>query len=148
MPLHMKGLLIGGLVPAILFGCAGLLQKVYGKTEGGNGPYLLFIGLGVLLCGGVVTILEGNRAVSLGSGMSATLIGVFWAAGMMFVLMGLFKFGVSLAQLAPLYNMNTLIVTMLALVVFAENRDVVVVKLLAGTLLIVLGGTLVARAGS
>lgn len=146
MPMHEKGLLIGGLLPAVLFGLAGLLQKIYGRTEGGPGPYLLFIGFGVLLCGGMLTLLDSNRAVSLGSGLSATFIGIFWALGMMFVLMGLFKFGAPLAQLAPLYNMNTLVVTILALVFFAENRDVGVARLLAGALLIVLGGSLVARA--
>jgi uncharacterized membrane protein len=146
MPLHMKGLLIGGLLPAVLFGLAGLLQKIYGRTEGGHGPYLLFIGLGVLLCGGLFWFQEGNRTVTITSGLAATFIGVFWALGMMLVLIGLSKYNAPLAQLAPLYNMNTLIVTLLALAFFAENRDVAVLKLLAGTLLIVLGGTLVARA--
>ena len=146
MPLHMKGLLIGGLVPAVLFGFAGLLQKVFGRTESGPGPYLLFIGLGVLLCGAMMTLLDGNHTVTMGSGLAATFIGIFWALGMMFVQIGLFKFGTPLAQLAPLYNMNTLIVTVLALVFFAENRDLGVTQLMAGAMFIVLGGTLVARA--
>lgn len=145
MPLHMKGLLIGGLVPAILFGVAGLLQKVYGRTEGGHGPYILFIGLGVLLCGGVYALLDGDRTVTPGSAAAATFIGVFWALGMVCVLLGLLKFGAPLAQLAPLYNLNTLIVTLLALVFFAESRDVAVTRLLLGTLLIVAGGIIVAR---
>lgn len=145
MPLHMKGLLIGGLLPAVLFGCAGLLQKIYGRTEGGNGPYVVFIGLGVLLCGGIYVLLDGDRTVTAGSAATATFIGVFWALGMVFVLMGLLKYGTPLAQLAPLYNMNTLIVTLLALAFFAESRDVAVGRLLLGTVLIVAGGVIVAR---
>jgi len=42
--------------------------------------------------------------------------------------------------------MNTLVVVVLALIVFAEHRDVTVSKLMAGSLLIVVGGTLVASA--
>ena len=46
----------------------------------------------------------------------------------------------TLSKLAPLYNMNTLVVVLLALVVYAEWRDVHLAKLLAGAALVVLGG--------
>lgn len=141
-----KGLLIGGLLPAVLFGGAGLLQKVYGRTEGGPGPYLLFIGLGVCLCGALLTGVEADRTVTFRSGLTAVGIGALWALGMMLIMYTLTHFGTPLSKLAPLYNMNTLIVTVLALVVFSEYRDVHTLRLLAGAGLIVLGGTLVSRA--
>jgi uncharacterized membrane protein len=146
MDLNFKGLLVGGLLPALLFGAAGLLQKVYGRTEAGNGPYLLLIGVGVLLCGGIYAAFSTDRTLTPVASLAAVMIGAFWALGMLCVLLGLLRYGAPLAQLAPLYNMNTLVVTLLALVIFAENRDVNVVRLLSGTMLIVVGGVLVARA--
>jgi uncharacterized membrane protein len=56
------------------------------------------------------------------------------------------RYGTPLAKLAPLYNMNTLVVVILALLFFAEARDVAVPKLITGAVMIVIGGMLVARA--
>jgi len=146
MQTTVKGLLIGGLLPALLFGFAGLLQKVYGRTDGGPGPYILFIGVGVCLCGAVLTVLEPDRTVTSGSGLTAMGIGLLWALGMVCVMYALTHFGTPLSKLAPLYNMNTLVVSVLALVVFAEYKDVQPVSLLSGALLIFLGAVLVSRA--
>ncbi len=146
MSLSLKGLLIGGIVPAVLFGIAGLLQKVYPRTAGGPGPYLLFIGVGVLICGLMLTGLEADRTVNLQAGLVAVGIGLLWALGMMLIMQAITHYGAPLSKLAPLYNMNTLLVSLLALVFFAENRDVNSLRLLAGALLIFLGGGLVSRA--
>jgi transporter family protein len=56
------------------------------------------------------------------------------------------KFETPIAKLTPLYNMNTLIVVLLALWIFAEWKEVKVLQLLIGAVLIVMGGVLVARA--
>ena len=146
MPMSFKGLLVGGIIPAFLFGAAGLLQKVYVRTEGGPGPYLLFIGIGVFLCGMMLTGLEADRTVTLRSGLVAVGIGLLWALGMMLIMQAITHMGAPLSKLAPLYNMNTLIVSLLALVFFAENRDVNSWRLLAGALLIFVGGGVVSRA--
>lgn len=73
-------------------------------------------------------------------------IGASWAAGMALVALALTRYGVPLSKLAPLYNMNTLVVVLLALIVFAEAREVAFPRLLLGTLLILAGGVVVARA--
>ncbi|MEZ4386907.1 MAG: hypothetical protein R3D98_04910 [Candidatus Krumholzibacteriia bacterium] len=143
----MKGLLVGGLLPALLFGVAGLLQKVASRAGIGSGPYLLCIGVGVLLVGGLVTLGGGPvREVSLRSVLASGAMGMAWALGTWGVILGIARYGVPLARLAPLYNMNTLVVVVLALAVFGEFRDLAVGKLLAGTALIMVGGVLVANA--
>ena len=51
-----------------------------------------------------------------------------------------------IAQLVPLYNMNTLVAVILALIVFSEWQELQLVKLLLGTVLIVAGAIFVANA--
>lgn len=57
----------------------------------------------------------------------------------------LLNFNVPISQLVPLYNMNTLVAVVLALIIFAEWRDLHAIKLLSGSALIVLGAILVAN---
>jgi drug/metabolite transporter (DMT)-like permease len=146
MPMAWKGLLVGGLLPALLFGATGILQKVYGRAGGGSAPYLLLVGAGVALAGALGAVLQHDRALPGRAAVAAVAIGLTWGLGMIAVMAGLQRFGTPLAKLAPLYNLNTLIVVLLALVVFAESRDVNVARLLSGTVFIIAGATLVVRA--
>jgi len=141
-----KGIILGGLLPALLFGVAGLLQKAATRTGVGLGPYMVMIGVGVLAVGGVVTASGSDRALTLRGALFSAGVGLSWALGMTGVAVALARFGTPLSRLAPLYNMNTLVVTLLALVIFAEHRELAVGRLLLGALMIVAGGTLVARA--
>jgi drug/metabolite transporter (DMT)-like permease len=146
VPTAWKGLLVGGLVPALLFGITGTLQKVYGRAGGGAGWYLPLVGLGVAATGLMAMPLLGERALTARAGAVALAIGASWGLGMIAVIVGLGRFGAPLSKLAPLYNLNTLVVVLLALVLFAESREVNAPRLLAGAALIVAGGALVARA--
>jgi len=146
MPTAWKGMLVGGMLPALLFGMAGILQKVYGRAGGGASPYLLLVGAGVVLSGVLGALVQHDRALPARAGLAAVAIGLAWGLGMIGVMSALQRFGTPLAKLAPLYNLNTLIVVLLALVVFAESRDVNVARLLGGTMLIIAGATLVVRA--
>ena len=150
--MDFKGILIGGLLPALAFGATGLLQKVAMRTGVGLGPYLLCIGVGVAAVGGAIAAVqhtahvEDGRTLSLNGALTSVAVGVSWAIGMALVALGIAHYGVPLAKLAPLYNLNTLIVAVLALVVFAEFREVATAKLLGGTALMLGGAWLVARA--
>lgn len=146
MPTAWKGLLVGGLLPALLFGITGFLQKVYGRAGGGAGWYLALVGLGVTATGLAAAPLLGDRALTARAGLTALGIGLSWGLGMIAVVLGLSRFGAPLSKLAPLYNLNTLIVVLLALAVFAESREVNVPRLLAGAAFIMAGAALVARA--
>lgn len=144
--MEFKGLLVGGVVPALAFGLAGLLQKAAARSDPGTGPYLVCVGGGVLLVGLAWSSFSPARSIGLPAGTMAVGIGASWAAGMALVALALTRYGVPLSKLAPLYNMNTLVVVLLALIVFAEAREVAFPRLLLGTLLILAGGVVVARA--
>ncbi len=145
--MEAKGLLVGGLLPALMYGLAGLLQKASTRTGAGLGPYLLCIGLGVLVIGGLLTLTADApaRMISVKGALLSGGVGLAWALGTGLVAVGLSHYAAPLAKIVPLYNLNTLIVVVLALIVFAESRDVAVTRLLLGSLLIVVGGSLVAN---
>jgi len=146
VPTAWKGLLVGGFLPALLFGITGVLQKAYGRAGGGSGWYLLLVGLGVSATGLVAVGFMADRALTARAGLVALGIGLSWGLGMIAVVLGLNRYDVPLSKLAPLYNLNTLVVVLLALALFAESRDVNVPRLLGGATLIMAGAALVARA--
>lgn len=140
------GLIVGGLIPALCYGAANVFQKVSTNAGIGTGIYLGIVGLTVTLVGCVFFVAVPDRTVNFRSAMSAGMMGVLWAAGAGLVAFALLRYQTPLGKLVPLYNMNTLIAVLLALWIFSEWRDVNILKLLAGSVLIAVGGALVARA--
>jgi drug/metabolite transporter (DMT)-like permease len=140
------GLLVGGILPAFLFGTVGVLQKSANKLGIGLGIYLVGIGLGVLITGATIYLLIPDRLFSIQSGGYAVLIGLIWSLGMCAVAVALNNYGSAIAKLAPLYNLNTLIAVILGLWLFAEWKEVNVWRLSLGAIFILLGGALVAKA--
>lgn len=140
------GILLGGILPAITYGLGGLLQKTC--SLGGITPsaYILLISGGVF-CGALLSLFWFPfQMPALKITLSAFFIGLSWVLGMIMVSVALSKYGASVSKLAPLYNMNTLIVVILGLIVFSEWKNVSPVQLIVGTLMILGGCVLVTRA--
>lgn len=140
------GLLVGGLLPALFFGYSNVAVKLATNAGMSVAYVLIFAGLGNLLIGGVLLFLMSDHTVSLRSGFWMFTGGTVWSLGMMCVTFGIVKYEMPVSQLAPLYNMNTLVAVVLALWIFAEWQSLRVPQLVIGSIFIVLGGTLVARA--
>ena len=141
------GIIIGGIMPAILFGLSGTFIK--SSTQAGIGIplYLVIVGLGSVVTGGLFYLFhEADSSISLKSGIYSALVGVTWAIGGSFIIIGLSKFQMPLSKLVPLYNMNTLIAVLLSLWLFAEWKTVSMPPLLLGSVFIVVGGILVSNA--
>lgn len=143
---QVLGILVGGLLPALLYGATGVFSKASTKEGIGIGIYLMIIGLSIVLTGGGFFLLQADKTVSVRSALYACGLGVTWALGTGLVAIGLTRFGIPLGKLVPLYNMNTLIAVVLALWIFSEWQNVKVMQLVLGSVLIVLGGVLVAKA--
>ena len=144
--MDMRGIVVGGFLPAVLYGTAGILQKAAQRAGAGLGPYLLCVGAGVITVGAVATWCHPDRGLPARAAGFAVAMGVAWGAGTWLVALALSRYAVPIAKLAPLYNLNTVIVVLFGLVLFLENRDVAVGRLISGTVLVVLGATFVARA--
>jgi hypothetical protein len=140
------GLIIGGLLPALCYGLTGVFAKPATAAGIGVGWYVAIVGAAILLTGMAIQLLQGGAAPTLRAGVFATLAGVTWAIGTAGVAIALLRYDALLSHIVPLYNLNTLVAVVIGLTVFAEWRDVNVLKLLAGTVLITAGGALVAGA--
>ncbi|MEM0979827.1 MAG: hypothetical protein AAGH78_06090 [Cyanobacteria bacterium P01_H01_bin.58] len=146
MSLQALGIIIGGILPALFYGVSSVFAKSSTNAGMSVGGHLVFIGMAVSSIGLLFNLwLPGNIPSVLAIASSA-MQGVFWALGTGCVVLGLLKYGAPLSKLVPLYNMNTLVTAGLALVIFAEWRQVNPGQLLVGAALIIVGGILVSGA--
>lgn len=137
------GILVGGLIPAFLFGIAGLCQKLSNQHGISTGVYVVCVGMGVVIVGVGLCIFNGSQTLSVKSAIPAVVMGIAWGAGVLLVALAINNYKAPLSVLAPLYNMNTLVTVLGALFIFSEWKDVNVIKLIIGSILIVGGGVLV-----
>lgn len=146
MSTQLLGLAIGGLLPALLFGIAGIFSKTSGDAGMPVGLHLVFIGLAVSTTGLLCNLLVPGRLPSAWAIASSSMMGAFWASGIGCLVFALIHYQTPLAKLVPLYNMNTLVTVGIALAVFAEWQGVNVGQLFLGAVLILVGGVLVSLA--
>lgn len=137
------GILVGGIVPALLFGASGIFQKLSNQHGISTGAYVFFVGIGVVLVGVVLCLMNTTQTASMKSVVPAVLTGMGWGLGSMLVAIAIIKYKMPLSVLAPLYNMNTLVAVVGALFIFSEWKDVNVIKVVMGSILIIVGGVLV-----
>ncbi len=140
------GLLIGGFIPAIFFAATGIFSKIGTKGGIGVGPYLIAIGLGIVLVGIVVASLNRDWAFPFQGTWPSFAAGLVWGVGSGLFTFALSKYHTPVSQLTPLYNLNTLLVVLFGLIFFAEWKEVESIKLVAGSLLVVAGSVLVSVA--
>ena len=137
------GILVGGIIPALLFGISGICQKLSNQHGISTGAYVVSVGTGVILVGVVLCLFNTSQSANIKSIVPAVTMGICWGIGVLLVTMAITKYGTKLSVLAPLYNMNTLVTVIGALILFSEWKDLNVVKLMIGAVLIVAGGVLV-----
>lgn len=146
MQLSLAALVLGGIVPAILYGVSNVLVKGAERAGIGVGPLIAIAGITVTLVGITAWVLLPDRGViTVKSGGLAALFGIVWALGSLAVALALSRYGAPLAQLVPVYNTNTLVAVLIALVVFGEWKQVQPSTLLVGACLILIGSVLVVR---
>jgi transporter family protein len=146
MSSQLIGLLIGGLLPALFYGIAGIFAKVSTNAGMSVSGHLICIGVTVSVTGVLLNYVLPGSLPSNTAIVSSSLMGIFWSFGTGCVALGLLKYRASLAQLVPLYNMNTLVTAILALILFSEWRNLNVGQFTLGMILVVLGGIVVSRA--
>ncbi len=146
MSSELKGILIGGLLPALLYGVTGILQKLSSEADGGAGMYLIFLGVGTVIVGVVFHVVLPEPPIAFRPASFALAAGITFSLGAGLISFALIKHGAAISQLTPLYNMNVLVTVVIGLVAFAEFRDLDIVRLMTGTVLLLAGGLLVAGA--
>ncbi len=139
-------LLIGGLLPAILFGVVSTFQKSAARAGITTGPYLMAIGAVVLFVGIAVTVTQSTSVATREGVAWACGYGVLWSAAIGCIVLALARYDAIISQLVPLYNLNTLVAVAVGMAVLGEWRDVVPWRVGAGAMLAVGGGVLAATA--
>jgi uncharacterized membrane protein len=146
MSSELKAIVIGGILPALLYGVTGIFQKMSAEADGGAGTYLVFLGIGTVIVGLVLHQVLPEPAPSVRPAVFALIAGVTFSLGAALISVALIRHHASISQLTPLYNMNVLVTVVIGLLLFAEYRDVQVIRLLGGTSLLIVGALLVAGA--
>ncbi|MEO0869890.1 MAG: hypothetical protein AAFY17_15930 [Cyanobacteria bacterium J06642_11] len=146
MTSNWLGLLVGGLLPALFYGISSVFAKSSTNAGMSVGGHLFIIGIAISVTGLLFNLLLPLTIPSLVAVTWSSLQGVFWGLGTGCVVLGLIQYQAPLAKLVPLYNMNTLVTSGLALIIFAEGATVNSLQLLVGAGLIVMGGILVSGA--
>lgn len=140
------GIIVGGLIPALCYGVAGIFSKTSANAGMPVGTHLVFIGLAVSMVGGIFNQILPGKIPSIAAIASSSVLGATWGLGTGCVALGIILYQAPISKLTPLYNMNTLIGVVLALILFSEWKSVNLSILMIGTLFICIGGILVARA--
>lgn len=133
-------LLIGGFVPAILFGIAAVFMKLTTRAGIGTGPYLMAIGLSVFIMGALYTVWDRDLTYNARSLTFIGLYGFVWSLAMICVAIALKRYNGQIGQLVSIYNMNTLVTVIIGLVALSEWRNVHPGKLILAAILISVGG--------
>lgn len=138
-------LMIGGFLPAFIYGGSAIFQKMSTNLGISLSAYLVVTGLGISVVGIGYFFVDKSFSFSVESGTYAFMFGLTWGIASGLVAYSLLNFDVPISQLVPLYNMNTLVAVLLALVIFSEWKDLHTIKLISGSVLIVAGAVLVAN---
>ncbi len=139
-------LIVGGAIPAILYGITGIFQKMSAKGGGSAAVYLICFGASTVVMGLVLHFMLREPAGPAGAIGFAFLAGATFALGAGLISIALIKYQAPIAQLSPLYNANVLITVLLGVWFLAEGQGLQLGQLLGGTALIVIGAILVANA--
>ncbi|HEY3295730.1 MAG TPA: hypothetical protein VGL38_09845 [bacterium] len=146
----MKPWFLIGLGASLLYGVSAVLFKLLTSEKylnGHSGWVLAGIGMGIVVCG-FFGVLVWPAAASSGQIVTPVLwaipIGFLNGFATLLILYAMRSPGTNISQLVPVYNTNTLVAFLLAVIFFKElptGGDLV--RNLGGALLIVLGTTLI-----
>lgn len=146
MTTKTTALLIGGFLPAFIYGGSAIFQKLSTNIGISISMYLIAVGIGVMVAGIGFYLFDNTTVFSLKASSYAGMFGLTWGIASGLVAYSLLNFSVPISQLVPLYNMNTLVAVLLALLIFSEWKDLNTIKLISGSVLIVIGAIFVANA--
>ncbi len=141
--MDIRSLMIGGFIPAILLGVVNVLMKLGVKEETSLTKYLMVSGVAIFIYGTIGNFINGGKSLGLASAGYAVAMGVVWATAILCIVYALSTLRMPVSVVIPLVNTNTLVTVILGAIIFSEWKDLDPVKLCVGTVLIVIGTSLV-----
>ena len=131
-----------GIMVAVILGTYNFL---YGLLLRNMQPstVLMGLGLGILVVGLSVKNIAHESFANLTQLGIPILVGLFLGLGMFFLTKAFADPNARVSQLIPLVNANTLISVVLGLVILKEYQSVSLIKVIIGTILIMLGAVVI-----
>lgn len=146
----MKSWIVYSLLAMVAWGSYIVVAKVataekYCGLSPRFAAMLMYAGIGLAFVFYWLSSSSEGRGLTAGSTIAGVSAGLLWGLGMMFSLRAI-EAGADVARLAPIYNCNTLVAVLLGILVLREIGDASqIIRVLAGSVLIVIGGVLVAH---
>ncbi len=140
----MVNWIVYGIIASIFFALNAIVYKVAAQ-KGNFSPYYgsFMFGLGVVLICGLFLLFKPSFEFEWKSSGLALIAGMIWGLGLLAVAIAIAKGG-DIARLAPIYNTNTILAVLLAIIFLKEIPDVSqIFRIIAGAVLIVVGAVLV-----
>lgn len=141
--MEIRTIFIGGVFPALLLGMGTVIMKLSLRAGISLPIYLVFVGFSIFCYGIFFAFQTGMREVTVNGGLFAILMGLSWSTAIYCMSYGIAVLKLPVSVIAPLTNSNAIVAVILGALVFSEWRDLNFVKVLIGTVLIVLGGIIV-----
>lgn len=137
-------ILVGGLLPAFLFGVSAIFQKsaVLGGVTAGT--YIVFDGLVMVAVGLILRQALGETTFFAPGWPWAIAGGLCFAVAAGAFAFAVQRMGAPVSLLAPITVISTLVTVVLSFIIFREHEGVRGVQLMGGALLVVAGAALVA----
>jgi drug/metabolite transporter (DMT)-like permease len=147
MPTSFMALLIGGVLPACLWGVAAILQKMSAQHGLGPGPFLTAFGAMIVASGLAFSGLQRSEAGLSWIGVRYALAGGFaYAIAAGLITFALVRFDAPISKLAPILGCNVLITVLLGVFLLGEGASLNVWKAVGGTAIVLIGLALVTSA--
>lgn len=137
MSWYVYGIMVAVILGTYNFLYGLLLRNMQPSTA------LIGLGLGILVVGLSVKALAHESITSITQLGIPILVGLFLGLGMFLLTKAFADPNARVSQLIPLVNANTLISVILGLVILKEYQSVSLVKVIIGTILIMLGAVVI-----
>ncbi len=137
------GMILGGIIPAIIFGIGGIFVKASNQQGISFNYFTLLSGIGVIVISILSFIVFEEKLINIKSGLNAFLVGSTWACGVLLVAIALTKYNTPMSIISPLNGTACLFTVLLALFIFSEWKEIHAIRLFIGTILIIAGAMLV-----
>lgn len=141
---RMTVIIIGGLIPAVLFGVSAIFQKSAVLNGVGAGSYIVFDGLVMVSVGLLLRQILGETTLFAPGWYWAVGGGICFALAAAAFAFAVQRLGAPVSLLAPITVISTLVTVVLSFLIFREYEGMNGVKLMGGAVLVVAGSILVA----
>jgi len=136
---NLAAIMIGGVVPSICLGLGTVLMRGSVGAGATIPAYLAAVGTTIAVIGWGSLLLTGNAMASLKANAYAGAMGLSWSLAIACIAYGMGPLKLPVSVVAPLTNSNALVAVLVGAIVFSEWRELNMVAVGIGTLLICAG---------